>query len=70
MLFGIEKEWAEEFASLYKTQSPAWYVGQGGPFHASTFGASLGSLNTAATYAFAPPVSSAGSGFGAGSGGW
>jgi uncharacterized membrane protein YgcG len=79
MLFGIEKEWAKQFADLYTTQ-PDWYSGSG-TFHAAAFASSLHSFSAASTASFTPPSSSSsggaggggsagGGGGGGGGGGW
>lgn len=65
MLFGIEKDWAKEFADLYK-QPPSWYSGNVGAFNAAYLAGSLGNFGTQATSAFTSPSSSGGSGFGGG----
>lgn len=68
MLFGIEKEWAKQFADLYQEgQSPSWYSGQSA-FNAVLFSSALSSFNTAAVSSFAPPSSSGSSGFSSGGG--
>jgi len=72
MLFGIEKEWAKQFADLYE-QSPTWYSGTG-TFNAVYFAGAMSSLDTAMTQSFTPPSSSGsgagGGGGGGGGGGW
>lgn len=70
MLFGIEEDWAKQFAHLYQ-QPPEWY-GSAGTFNAAHFAAAVYGFNAAATTSFAPPNSSSSSGFsggGAGGGG-
>lgn len=68
MLFGHEKEWAEELGRYYQEQGtvPDWYVGSG-PFNAALFASSIGSVSTSATSSFSS--SSGGSAGGAVSGG-
>lgn len=63
MLFGIEKQWATQFATLSTTYQPEWYDTGGKVFGAAMLGSSLnGFSNTLATSTFAPPVSSGGGG--------
>lgn len=80
MLFGIEREWAKEFADMYHEQSPDWYVGQGA-FNAVYFAGAVHGFSTASNASFTPPSSSSSSGFsgggfsgggggGGGGGGW
>lgn len=79
MLFGIEREWAKEFADLYKDKQPDWYSGSG-TFNAIYFASALHSFSTTSNATFTPPSSSSGSGFsggfsgggggGGGGGGW
>ncbi len=45
MLFGIEKDWAKQFAELYQSQ-PDWYTGNVNAFTAAHLGTSLASLGT------------------------
>lgn len=65
MLFGIEREWAKEFANLYHEQSPDWYVGSGA-FNAVYFAGALHGFSSASTASFSPPSSSSSSGMGGG----
>ena len=67
IVFGIEREWAKEFALLYK-QPPEWYDGSWTAFNAGVFVASLSSFSVASNMTFAPPSSSSASGFSAGGG--
>ena len=80
MLFGLEKQWAKEFESLY-TQPPEWYNTYRGTFTPVILADSLGSFNTSTSTAFTAPSSSGSSGFsgggfsgggggGGGGGGW
>jgi uncharacterized membrane protein YgcG len=68
VLFGHEKEWAEELGRYYEElgQQPTWYAGHGA-FNAALFSSSIGSM--AASTASAYSSSSGGSGGGASSGG-
>ena len=75
MLFGIEKDWAKEFAGLYQTP-PDWYAGSAG-FNAGYFAGSIGSFGADSTASFTAPSSSGsgggfsgGGGGGGGGGGW
>lgn len=71
MLFGIEREWAKQFADMYHEQSPDWYVGSG-TFNAVYFAGALHSFSATSNATFTPPSSSSSSGFsggGAGGGG-
>lgn len=71
MLFGIERDWAKQFADLYKDKSPDWYAGSSA-FNAVYFAGALHSFSVASNTSFTPPSSSSGSGFsggGAGGGG-
>lgn len=68
MLFGMEKSWSSQFASLY-TAPPTWYQGNAA-FNAIYFTNTLGSFSSATNASFSAPSSSGGSGFsGGGSGG-
>ena len=68
VLFGHEKEWAEELGRYYEElgQQPGWYAGQGA-FNAGLFASSIGTM--AASTASAYSSSSGGSGGGGSSGG-
>jgi uncharacterized membrane protein YgcG len=65
ILFGIEKDWAKQFAELYQTQ-PDWYTGNVNAFTAAHLGSSLASLGSVSAASFSNPSSSGGSGFGGG----
>lgn len=67
MLFGIEKQWAKQFASLYE-QPPDWYSGNWASFNAGVFAGSISSLSTNTTSSFSPPTSSSSSGYSSGGG--
>lgn len=67
MLFGIEKDWAEQFAVLYK-QSPDWYSGSHA-FSALYFAGAMHGIGSAASASFSSPNSSGASGAGGGGGG-
>ena len=64
VLFGLEKQWAKEFAKLYE-QPPEWY-GSSTAFNAVAFSHALGGFNSAAAASFSSPSSSGSSGFGGG----
>lgn len=70
MVFGVEKEWAEEFENIYTTP-PSWYEGHYDTFNPRIF---VGNLNTfenrtLSTVTSTPRSSSVGSGGGGSSGG-
>jgi Predicted membrane protein (DUF2207) C-terminal domain/Predicted membrane protein (DUF2207) N-terminal domain len=67
IVFGIEHEWAKEFAPLYQ-QPPDWYVGNWSAFNTGVFVASLSNFSVASNLTFAPPSSSSASGFSTGGG--
>lgn len=78
MLFGIEKEWAKQFAGLYE-QPPEWYSGSSGAFSHAAFVSGLQGFTGQTTNSFTAPSSSSGSGSsgsagggggGGGGGGW
>jgi uncharacterized membrane protein len=64
VLFGIEKQWAGEFAKLYR-QSPDWYNSTGA-FQAAYFVTAMHGFTQASASSFAPPSNSSSSGFGGG----
>jgi uncharacterized membrane protein YgcG len=71
MLFGIEREWAKQFADLYHDKQPDWYAGSSA-FNAVYFAGALHNFSTTSNASFTPPSSSSSSGFsggGAGGGG-
>lgn len=74
VLFGIEKDWAEQIAPLY-TQQPNWYSGSQA-FNSAVFVSAVSNLNSATTSSFSAPSSSGssggagGGGGGGGGGGW
>lgn len=80
VLFGIEQQWAKQFAGLYR-EAPDWYGGNWATFNAAIFASSFHNFTVASASTFAPPNSSASSGFsgggssgggggGGGGGGW
>lgn len=72
MLFGHEKEWAEELGRYYEQlgTQPDWYVGHGA-FNAALFASSIGSVaaSTASAYSSSSGGSSGGASSGGGGGG-
>lgn len=82
ILYGIEKEWAKQFAPLYENQEPNWYSGNYTAFNAAVFANAMSSFsNSTAVSNFSPPSNSGSSGFsgggssgggggGGGGGGW
>lgn len=80
MLFGLEKEWADEFKDIYQ-EPPDWYHGNWSTFNTVYLASSLSSFSAVNSTSFAPPGSSSSSGFsgggfsgggggGGGGGGW
>jgi uncharacterized membrane protein len=65
MLFGLEKEWAEQFNNLY-TQPPGWYSGNMSTFNAIYLANAMSGFNSASSNVFTAPSSSGSSGFGGG----
>jgi uncharacterized membrane protein YgcG len=65
ILFGLDKDWAKEFAPLY-SQPPQWYSGNIATFQGAAFANSLSSFSSTSQSAFMAPSSSGGSGFGGG----
>jgi uncharacterized membrane protein YgcG len=73
VLFGQEREWSRELATLYEQQgeSPGWYSGRDG-FNAGVFAASVSSFSSASSTSWSgssSSSSSSGSGGGGSSGG-
>lgn len=69
VLFGLEKEWAAELASLYEQRGsdPGWYSGRSG-FNAAAFSAGVGSFATASSTSWSSSGSSSSSGGSSGGG--
>lgn len=69
LLFGLSKQWSEQFKDLYE-QPPEWFSGYGDGFNTLYLADSLNALNASTVSAFTPPAnsgsSSGGSGFGGG----
>lgn len=70
MLYGIEKQWARQFASLYTAESgPDWFAGNSNTFNAVVFAGALASFGSNVTLnTFSAPTNSSGSGFSSGGG--
>lgn len=70
VIFGLEKQWAQEIAKYYDTNPPDWYSGSTG-FHVAAFSAGLASLssNVSTSYSGSSGSSSSGGGGGGGSSG-
>ncbi|WP_136708770.1 DUF2207 domain-containing protein [Agromyces sp. H66] len=68
-LFGLEREWSRELATLYEQtgESPGWYSGRDG-FNAAVFAASVSSFSSASSASWSGSSSSSSSG-GSGGGG-
>ncbi len=68
-LFGLEREWSRELATLYEQtgESPGWYSGRDG-FNAAVFAASVSSFSSASSTSWSGSSSSSSSG-GSGGGG-
>jgi uncharacterized membrane protein len=69
VLFGLEREWSRELASLYAQQGrePDWYSGRSG-FNAAYFAASVSSFSSVSSTSWSGSSSSSSSG-GSGGGG-
>ncbi len=73
VLFGLEREWADELASLYEARdrTPEWYSGRSG-FNAGAFSVAVASFSSASSTSWSgssSSSSSSGSGGGGSSGG-
>ncbi|TDN91769.1 DUF2207 domain-containing protein [Microbacterium sp. BK668] len=69
VVFGQEKQWAEELAVLYgEGNAPGWYSGSSG-FNVAAFSAGIGSLSTSASASSSSGGSSGGGSAGGGGGG-
>jgi uncharacterized membrane protein len=69
MVLGVEKDWAKQFESIYKT-APDWYSGNWTTFNAVYLASSISdNLSASVNTAFGAPSSSSGSGFSGGSAG-
>jgi uncharacterized membrane protein YgcG len=68
VLFGLEKEWAEELSKYYVDESPDWYTGSTA-FNAAIFASSIGSISASASSSMSGSSSSSGGSGGGGSSG-
>ncbi len=68
MLFGLEKQWAQEFKDIYTTP-PNWYNGNWNSFNAIYLTNSLSHTASTMNASFAPPSGSGSGGFSGGGGG-
>jgi uncharacterized membrane protein YgcG len=69
VVFGQEKQWAQELAVLYGDgNSPGWYAGSSG-FHAAAFSAGISNLSASASSSSSSGGSSGGGSAGGGGGG-
>lgn len=67
VLFGLEKEWAEEIGKYYDTDPPDWYSGSSG-FRVAAFTAGIASLSSSVSTSYSGSSSSSSSGGGGGGG--
>jgi len=68
IIFGLEKEWADEFKDVYKTP-PTWYDGNFAAFSVVALTNDISSFSTAAMGAAASSAASSSGGFSGGGGG-
>lgn len=68
MLFGLEKQWAKQFADIYK-QPPDWYQGNFTTFNTAYLISSVKGFTAQSSATFTSPSSSSSSGFSGGSSG-
>jgi uncharacterized membrane protein YgcG len=68
VLFGLEKEWAEELSKYYVEEPPEWYAGSTA-FNASVFASSMSSISSSASSSMSGSASSSGGSGGGGSSG-
>jgi uncharacterized membrane protein YgcG len=61
VLWGIEKEWAQELAIQYRDEQPAWYTSSG-DFNPVVFGLAMNSFGRGAVSAATPSYSGSGGG--------
>jgi uncharacterized membrane protein YgcG len=67
ILFGLERQWAQELGKYYTEASPDWYSGTGA-FNAAVFASSIGALSSSVSTSYSGSSSSSSSG-GSGGGG-
>lgn len=68
VVFGQEKEWAQQLAVLYGSDSPGWYSGTSG-FTASSFAAGISTLSASSSSSSSTSGGSSGGGSAGGGGG-
>ncbi len=68
VLFGLEKEWAEELSKYYVEEPPDWYSGSTA-FNAAVFASSISSISSSASSSMSGSSSSSGGSGGGGSSG-
>jgi uncharacterized membrane protein len=67
VLFGLEKEWAEEISKYYDTNPPDWYSGTSA-FSAGAFAAGVSSFSSTVSTSYSGSSGSSSSGGGGGGG--
>ncbi len=67
VLFGLEKQWAQELGRYYEDSPPDWYAGSSG-FNSARFASSIGAMSATTSSTFTGSSSSSSSG-GSGGGG-
>lgn len=67
VLFGLEKEWAQEIAKYYDETPPDWYSGSSG-FHVAAFAAGISTLSSSVSTSYSGSSGSSSSGGGGGGG--
>jgi uncharacterized membrane protein YgcG len=67
VIFGLEKEWAQELGKYYDTNPPDWYSGSTG-FHIGAFSAGLASMSSSVSTSYSSSSGSSSSGGGGGGG--
>lgn len=67
VIFGLEKQWAQEIAKYYDTDPPDWYSGSSG-FQVAAFSAGLASLSSSVSTSYSGSSGSSSSGGGGGGG--
>jgi uncharacterized membrane protein YgcG len=67
VVFGLEKQWAQEIGKYYDTNPPDWYSGSTG-FHIAAFSAGLASLSSSVSTSYSSSSGSSSSGGGGGGG--
>ncbi len=67
VLFGLEREWAQEISKYYDTNPPDWYSGANG-FHVAAFAAGVSSFSSTVSTSYSGSSGSSSSGGGGGGG--